>query len=206
MKRKIIGIVVCTLLMAITTPLVSGTSVEKPAVIMIPSVIDQQQTKTPEIFTLIPDAQNWQQFKNRGEILESVDLHIGCYDSLSGWISLFIAESLTTSPLTGATYNPGELPENIQDWFTFDVPDVELTGGKTYYIIVTFGLMSDYRWSGAHGNPYKSGASSHPDADWDFAFRTVVDKSKTMELESPFLYFLENHPYLFPILRYFLGL
>jgi hypothetical protein len=189
MRKKVIGIFVCTLLIATITPIVSGTSTEKPAVKMIPSVIDQQQLKTPEIYTLLPDVQNWQQFKNRGETLESVDLHIGCYDSISGWITLAVAESLTTSPLTGVSYNPGDLPEDTQDWFTFDVPDVELTGGKIYYIIVTFGLMSDYRWSGSHGNPYKQGASSHPDADWDFAFRTVVDKSKTTGLESPFLCF-----------------
>ena len=39
-------------------------------------------------------------------------------------------------------------------------------------------MGSEYEWSGAHGDPYPSGASSHPDPDWDYAFRTIVDKSR----------------------------
>jgi hypothetical protein len=74
-----------------------------------------------------------------------------------------------------------------------------------YYIILTFDIGSEYAWSGSSNDPYTFGMSSHPNVDWDFAFRTIVDK-KPRGLNSPFLNFLENHPNMFPILRHLMKL
>jgi hypothetical protein len=200
MKNKIIGIFMCMLMIAATTTLVSGKEN------MMPGVIDQQQPNTPEICWLEYGVDNWQQFKNKGRTLEAVELHVGCYFSGSADITLSIKESLTGNVLTQVTCPATALPDNIQAWFIFDVPDVKLKVNTVYYICLRFDIGSEYGWSGSHNNPYPEGTSSHPDADWDFAFRTIVDKSKSRELYTPFLYFLENHPHLFPLLRHLLGL
>lgn len=200
MKEKIVGFLICMLMIAATTTIVAGK--EK----MMPGVIDQQQPNTPELYFLEYGVDNWQQFKNRGRTLEAVDLHIGCYFSGSADITLSIVETLGGTALTSVTYIATVLPDNAQAWFTFDVPDVRLSVNKIYYIIVKFDIGSEYCWSGSHNNTYVNGGSSHPDSDWDFAFRTIVDKSTTGGFYTPFQYFLENHPHLFPILRYLLGL
>ena len=199
MKKKIVGIFVCMLLIATTTTLVSSKEN------MMPSVIDQQQPNTPELYWLGAVVDNWQQFKNKGNILESVDLHVGCYFSGSFDITLSIKETLNGTVLTQVTYKAVDLPDNMQAWFTFDVPDVKLKANKLYYIVLRFDPGSEYAWSGSHNDPYPNGSSSHPDSDWDFAFKTIVDKSKTTELYTTFLYFLKNHPHLFPLLRHLLG-
>jgi len=181
MKKKIVGIFVCMLMIAATTTIVSGKEN------MMPSVIDQQQPATPELYWLESGIENWQQFKNRGNILEKVELHIGCYFTGSSDITLSIKEDPAGSALTSITYHATDLPDNFQDWFTFDVPDVRLSFKKVYYICLRFDIGSEYAGSGSHNDPYPKGMSSHPDADWDFAFRTIVDKSKTKELYTPVL-------------------
>jgi hypothetical protein len=206
MKRKILGIVMCTLMIATAALPVIGTSDGEIETAPILSVVDQQQPNTPEMHWLIAlPTQNWQQFKNMGKTLEKVELHVGCYASGSAPITLEIKETLTGTPITQVTYNAAALPLNMQAWFTFDVPDARLVQNKMYYMVLTFDPGSEYAWSGSHNNPYPDGNSSHPDADWDYAFRTIVDKSKSLGLNMLFLHFFENHPYLFPLLRHLLG-
>ena len=206
MKKKIIGILVCTLLIAaISTPLVSSHSIEKSLEIIMPSVIDQEQPNTPELDFLEPGLSHWQQFKNKGNMLEEVDLHIGCWFSGSPDITLSIKENPTGSAITQVTYQAAALPLDYQDWFTFDVPDVKLKPNNIYYIILTVDLGSEYGWSGSHSNPYPLGISSHPDIDWDYAFKTIVDK-KPRALDTPFQNFLENHLNIFSILKLLWGL
>ena len=201
MKKKIVGILVCTLLIAIAiTPLVSAIENK------LPSVVDQEQPKTDKIHWLEHTVPNWQQFVNQGNMLEKVELHIGCYYEGSADIKLSIEETVGGTSLTDVTYLATDLPDNTQAWFTFDVPDVKLERNKMYHIVLRFGIGSEYAWSGDNGDPYPAGDSSHPDIDWDYAFRTIVDKSKPVNINTLFLRFLENHPHLFPILRHLLGL
>ena len=171
-----------------------------------PGVVDQQQPNTPELDWLDAGVPNWQQFVNQGNMLEEVELHIGQYMTFSQDITLSIVETLGGPILTTVTYPANALPLNTQGWFVFNVTDVQLTRGNKYYIVVEFNNDSEYAWSGAHGDPYILGASSHPDLDWDYAFRTIVDKSKPFSINQLFLRFLEQHPRIFPILRHMLGL
>lgn len=187
-----------------TATIVSSTN-SKIQEKLMPSVIDQQQPNAPEIHWLSPSVQNWQQFKNRGKTIEKVELHVGCWYIDSQPITLEIKETLTGTPITQVTYNAADLPLNMQAWFTFDVPDARLVPNTMYYIILTFDPGSEYAWNGSHNDPYPNGSSSHPDADWDYAFKTIVDKSKSWGVNSIFFYLFENHPYLFPILRHLLG-
>ena len=172
--------------------------------------LDQQQQKTDEMHWLDYSVPNWQQFKNKGDTLEAVDLHIGCYYGGSDDITLSIEEIVGGTPLTSVTYAATDLPDNTQEWFTFDVPNVKLNNNGMYYIVLRFGIGSEYAWSGAHNNPYPDGISSHPDSDWDFAFKTIVNKidykSKTRALYTTFQYYLENHTNLLLLIRLLLGL
>jgi hypothetical protein len=182
MKQKIVGMLICTLLIATATTTIVSSRSSEPQEIMMPSVVDQQQPNTPELHWLIAlPTQNWQQFKNMGKTLEKVELHIGCWFTGSAPITMEIKETLTGTTITQVTYNAVDLPLDMQAWFTFDVPDARLTQNKVYYIILTFDPGSEYAWSGSHNNPYPNGTSSHPDSDWDYAFRTIVDKSTSWE-------------------------
>ena len=222
MKKKIIGVFVCILLIAIAiTPLVSAIENKLP---LPRSIIDQEQPNTGKIHWLEHTVPNWQQFVNQGNMLEKVELHIGCYYGGSADIKLSIEETVGGTSLTDVTYLATDLPDNTQAWFTFDVPDVKLERNKMYHIVLRFGIGSEYAWSGDNGDPYPAGGSSHPDVDWDYAFRTIVDKSKiSSEVESEqshsffmprnqeiihsiFMMLLERFPNAFPILRHILGI
>jgi hypothetical protein len=202
MKTKIIGIFVCMLLIATAIPIVS--SLELQYEMKSRSVVDQEQPKHGEVHWMLPTVANWQEFVNLGDTLEMVELHVGCGYGGSPDITLSIEETVGGAPLTHVTYVATDLPQNTQDWFQFDFPDVNLKRNGVYYMVIRFDPGSEYAWSGEHGDPYPSGASSHPDADWDYAFRTIVDKSK--RVNTPLFNFLENHPNILPILRYILGL
>lgn len=203
-KKNTISIFVCMLLIATAIlPLVSALETRSP--LLAPGVVDQQQPNTPELHWLEPNALHWQQFVNQGNTLEEVELHIGCWYSGSESITLSIQDLWGTN-LTHVTYQASDLPLDGQAWFTFDVPDVKLIRGQPYYICLYFNPESEYAWSGSHNDPYPAGDSSHTDQDWDYAFKTIVDKSKPVNINTLFLRFLENHPHLFPILRHLLGL
>jgi len=204
MKTKFIGIFVCMLLIAATVPIVS--SLEQQYDMKSPGVVDQEQPKNGEINWLMPTVPNWQEFVNLGNKIEVVELHIGCYYGGSADITLSIEETVGGTPLTKVTYGASDLPVNTQDWFKFDVPDVKLKRNGIYYIVIRFDPGSEYGWSGEHYDPYPAGVSSHPDPDWDYAFRTIVDKSKSNRVNTPLFNFLENHPNILPILRYILGI
>lgn len=200
MKGKIIAIFVTTLLITTIIPNVSSLNINK---MLSPGVPDQEQTDTSETHFLENGKLHWQKFVNRGNIIEAVDVHIGCYYSGSEDITLLIRENLDLPILTKKTHQATDLPDNYQDWFTFDVePDIRLNPNQGYLIVIEFGPGSEYEWSGAHGNLYPLGTSSHPDGDWDYAFRTIVDKRpKSKTSITPFLDFLENLVNMFPLLQ-----
>ncbi len=66
-------------------------------------------------------------------------------------------------------------PQMNCNWTSFDVPDISLTPGITYYIVLTFAMGGDYNWCGAWNNPYPPGESNR-DPDWDWTFRTYYEE------------------------------
>ena len=72
---------------------------------------------------------------------------------------------------------------NIQYWLAVNLPDIELVRGERYFIVVECDPGSEYAWSGAYGDPYPQGGSSKA-PNWDYAFKTIVDKSKIIENEA----------------------
>ena len=178
MKTKIIGIFVSMLLIASTTTILVSSSN-----IRMLSVIDQQQLNTSQQYFLENGKIHWQQFMNFGKTIEEVQVHIGHYFMGSKPMTLSIQGPIGTT-LCSKTLTTADIPDHVLDWCVFDVPDTPLKPKGIYYIVIEFDLGSEYEWSGAHGDPYPKGMSSHPDPDWDFAFKTIVDKTKTSESEA----------------------
>jgi len=200
MKKKIVGIFVMTLLIGATVLPVAGSLKVSICSETSRGVIDQEQPNTPEIHWLDAGVFHWQEFVNQGNMLEEVTVHIGNYYTGSKPITLAIQQPLGDN-LTHITHQASALPYNTQDWFTFNVPDIKMKRGQKYYITIYFNPDSEYAWSGSHNDPYPTGGSSHPDADWDYAFKTIVDRSRPRAVNPLFLNFLQNHPNLFPILQ-----
>jgi hypothetical protein len=67
------------------------------------------------------------------------------------------------------------VPQMYCNWTSFDVPDISITPGLTYYIVLTFEMGADYNWCGAWNNPYPPGISNR-DPTWDWTFRTYYDE------------------------------
>ena len=181
MQRKIVGIFISTLLIAsLIIPVISGITINRQ---FSPVVIDQEQTDASEEHWLEWGVPNWQTFVHKGEVLEEVDLFFGCWFTGSADVTLSIEESVSGPELCKVTYQAADFPNDVCDWFTFDVPDTMLNKNQIYFIIIKFDIGSEYCWHGAHGDPYVPGSSSHPDADWDYAFRTHVDKKSKVKTQ-----------------------
>ena len=118
-------------------------------------------------------------------------------------LTMYIEDS-SGSPLVSLDKQATDIPD-VCKWVDFDIDDVELVPGDTYRIHLKFDLGGEYAWCGANGDPYPAG-DSDLGAQWDWCFRTYVDKSKSFNINQLFLRFLENHPHMFPILRQLLRL
>ena len=183
MKNKIIGILICILLIfAALIPVVSSFSLEKTQQLK-PGFVDQYQNLTTQLDWLENGVPHWQQFVNQGKNIEEVELHFGQWNLGSSDVTLSIEETLGGTPITSVTYPATYFTYNLQTWYTFDVPDAPLQKGKMYYIVIRFGPSSEYAWSGDVGDPYPQGGSSHTDPSWDYAFRTIVNNKSKPKLE-----------------------
>jgi len=180
---------------AVVLPSVGGMSVVK----MSPGVTDQEQTDTTEQHFIAGGIKHSQEFLNLGKTIEEVQVHIGHYYGGSPDLTLSIERPLG-NVITSKTLTVAEIPDHAQKWTTFDVPDERLDQNTKYYIVLYSDIGSEYVWSGAHGDPYPAGGSSHPDIDWDYAFRTIVDKSRARTY-NVFFEFLQDYPILFQLLQ-----
>ena len=200
MKRKIIGIFVMTLLITIAT---------QPIVSAVP-ILDQRQEKCDKD-NFIPNLA-WQEFIPTMKILREVEVKVTQWYGGSPNLKLSIEQPLGTV-LTFKELPVSDIPSGTSGWVNFDVPDYTLTPGQKYYITLTYPPGGEYGWGTGIGDPYISGESSGP-ADEDFCFRTWANRGKSkssINIEAKwsnplFLNFLENHPYMFPLLRQLLGL
>ena len=200
MSRKIIGILVVTLLAAtVTLPIASAG----------PN-LDQSQEKCDETYYI--SSSDWQEFIPTMKILVEVEVKVAQWYGGSPDLKLSIEQPLGTI-LTFKELPASAIPSPTAGWVTFDVPDVTLIPGQKYFIKLTAPLGSEYGWCAGHGDPYLSGESSRLPDD-DFCFRTWANKGKSknsINIEGKwsnplFQWFLENHPHMFPLLRQFLRL
>ena len=188
MKKKIIGILIVALLIATTIPAIGnintiGFSNKFPATIQ--EVKDQYQEScgTEEYWLQCNPSKNWQQFVPTMANHVRVELHAGEWCQCSYPITLTIERPLGTVH-TSKTLIYSDFPYNQNGWVSFDIPDVILTPGNQYYLVLTFDCGSEYGWSGSTGNPYPNGASSEG-GTIDYCFRTFCEEGgdPSMEVE-----------------------
>ena len=177
MKNKIFGILICIILIfAALIPIASSFSLEKTQQLS-PGVIDQHQDLITQVDWLEGGVPHYQEFVNQGNTLEEIQLHMGCYFLGSYDMTISIEKPLGNK-ISFVVLTPSMFPLDSMGWMTINLPDKQLTRGQKYYIVVQFDPGSEYAWSGDDTDPYPQGGSSHSDPNWDYAFRTIVDKSK----------------------------
>jgi hypothetical protein len=143
----------------------------------------------------------WQQFVPKGDRLIGLELSLAQWFGGSPDLEIRIEKPLGSAPLSRAVIPASDVPEGACDWISIALwPHITLQKGATYYIVVEYDLGGEYSWCGAYGDPYPPGISDI-DPDWDWTFKTIVDKSKAKVLNTPFLDILESHPNIFPILQ-----
>ena len=234
MKKKLLGIFVCMLLIATAIPAV-GTmneneiSTNNPRETLQPPGwgLDQKQTNQDGAgFYIVPSQWLAQGFKPTMEKLTAVQLYIFKHDNPPAGIEITVSirDSLNGSDLTITSENADQIED--YKWVTFDFPDITVIPENKYYIVCRSdgGAAPDnYCWLYGNDNPYDRGdvwVSNDEGLIWgklvsgpnyqdpDLCFKTFTKKSKdkAFDINTLFLRFLENHPYMFPILRHMLGL
>ena len=190
MKRKIIGIF---LMMIFIFSVISPLAVAEK--------IEQSQEICDE--TIYIPGEHWQEIIPIEKTITKVEVYAVHWFGGSPDLKLSIEKPLG-SILTFKELPVSAIGDHSPAWTVFDVPDISVNPGQSYFVKLTAPLGSEYGWGLGYGNPYLQGASSHlPD---DFCFRIWSAKGRSKELTSPFLRFLENNPYLFPLLKQILGL
>lgn len=178
MKKKIIGIFVCLLLIASAVLPVAGTinqgvKSESKTGFKISStgeVKDQYQENCGECEFFENYA--WQQFVPTISKLTRVEVCVAQWFGGSPDLKLSVENPLGTV-LTSKSLPVSAIPVDDCDWVSFDVPDKTLTPGDTYYIVLSYPIGGEYGWCGDWGNPYTQGTSSK-DPNWDYCFRTFA--------------------------------
>jgi len=220
MKMKIIGILICILLIVTAiVPVAMSLNVCR-SYDLLQGVIDQYQDERDSDEDVNEYA--WQEFVPTGENLLSVEVKIRLGFLWPSNLFLSIEKPLGTV-LTSTSLPSQDIPWERSDWVTFDLPDIPLVRGEKYYIVLSHEPGGTYKWSGAWGDLYSQGESSK-DLQWDWCFRTIVDKSREKNnegnllnqlmlllsrnraMQTPFLNYLENYPILYQILQRFLQL
>lgn len=182
MKKKILGILICIIfIFAALVPITGSLSLNKTKT-NSPGVIDQSQNLITTPDWLEGGVPHYQEFVNKGNILEEIQLHMGCYFGGSYDMTISIEKPLSNK-LCFVTLNAAMFPNNMMDWMTINLPDIQLNRNQNYFIVVQFDPGSEYAWSGDNTDPYPAGGSSNPDPNWDYAFRTIVDKSRNKDYE-----------------------
>ncbi len=195
--KKIIGILVCTLLITTTVSSVAGTlNIFRTSEICdIGSnnypCIDQSQELHTESYYLQRDEPPastpaieclWQEFVPTKSLLTKIDIYM--YDSAPHEnANLCLILYKEGDPITYAgmldyrfIIDPAHIPDYIETWLSFDVPNIMLNIGETYKMVLWTSRVSEFVWHGSLGDPYPNGESGGVPTGtapgFDFAFRT----------------------------------
>jgi hypothetical protein len=106
--------------------------------------------------------QGAQSFIPQKGILTRVELYLSRWEvyPASEPFHLAIRETLTGTTLSEISINPNIVPIYDFAWITFDLPDIPINVGETYFLV---GYSNDnsnngmYWWGGANTNPYANG-------------------------------------------------
>jgi PKD repeat protein len=167
MRKKIGGIFVMMLLLlsGVFLPIQNRSSGDP----LPDEVLDQVQETCGSCDFF--DNYAWQAFVPSMTNLVRVEVCIAQNFGLSPDITLSVEQPLET-PLTSMTLPVSAIPSGGCDWVSFDVSDIALTPGETYYLVLSYPLGGEYSWCGAPGDLYVPG-NSNKEIGWDWCFRTL---------------------------------
>jgi len=116
-------------------------------------------------------------------VLTKVKLYVGKSGSPSSDLVVSVKSSITGADLTSVAKSSGSISSDLS-WVEFDLPDISVTPGSTYYLVVrtSSGISSqNYLWGYGYYNPYLNGSfwmSTSSGSYWteyaayDFCFQT----------------------------------
>jgi hypothetical protein len=174
MNKKIIGILVVTLLLSASALSIAGSEKVIKST-SLGEVIDQHQDWSDDCVYF---EQEWQEFVPTLDKLTRVGVKIAQWYSGSPDLIMTIEKPLGTV-LTTKSMPATSIPSPNCDWVSFNVPDITLIPGGSYFIKLTAPLGSEYGWGIAYNNLYPQGTSSQYPGDW--CFRTYGEE----ELNNP---------------------
>jgi hypothetical protein len=171
-RKKIIGILICMLLIATTIPAV-GTLTEKEISISNPREplpptkwgLDQEQDTNCGVgMAILPNCTLCQSFKPTINKLTAVQIHCFKYWNPPKGIKLTVSirDSLNGSDLTELTVDADTIKPALDGgtWVMFDFPDINVTPENTYYIVCNGdgGIYpNNYAWYFQKDNAYTRG-------------------------------------------------
>ena len=168
MKTKIIGIFIVTLLIVtVVLPATSSINVFNSS---LPGEVKDQYVEWDAEVDPIFDF-DWQEFVPTMVRHTRIEVKIVQWYGGSDDLKLSIERPL------GTILRYKELPVNdipgYCDWVSFDIQDIDLVPGQSYYIKLTAPLGSEYGWGSSPRDPYPQGDSSKGSGTgWDWCFRT----------------------------------
>ncbi len=145
-------------------------------------VLDQFQETSDDCIWFGPFA--WQEFQPVGKKHLRVEVKIKQGYEQSPPLKMTLEQPLG-NVLTSVAVPATDIPSTC-DWVKFDFPDAVVDVANTAFINLSFEPGGEYAWCGANGDPYPQGTSSEG-LQWDWCFRTYVDKSKASPSTNPIL-------------------
>jgi len=149
-------------------------------------ILDVEQSDGSYAFMVYGSRWAGQSFIPSIDTLTRIELLIGKRGTPGGDVTVSIRSSLTGADIESITIPEGSIPLTAT-WFEFDLPDMSITSGNTYYIVVhsSGGNSANcYLWNFGYNTVYTDGAlqfSSNADSSWteygtyDLCFRTYGD-------------------------------
>ena len=183
MHKKLLGILICTLLIATALPalaMTEKTEYQNNLTVMLDD-LDQQSNQADKVKAVGPsDEELAQSFTPTLPVLTKVILRL----KLTGTAEFYyyyvdIKSSYSGSALTTTRIEREELMTGT-GFYEFDFPDISVTVGSKYYIILrgvstSPDLGSVYWWYG-YPDPYAGGDAwyEHPAAGWNYLQEGIV--------------------------------
>jgi hypothetical protein len=162
MHRKIIGILICTLL--IGPILLSVSAFEQKD-----ETLDQSTPLGSDGYICgINNDFLAQSFKPKLSILSKVELGLWKQENITGTFTISIRQKLNGEDLVSKTVSIDEVPwQNYGNWVTIDFEDISVIPDKRYYLFFTsddtrvvFWIMTTYN-PYLRGQPWSLGATSN---------------------------------------------
>lgn len=118
----------------------------------------------------------WQEF------IPTMITHVRIEVKIAQWYGGSPNLKLTIEKPLGTILSTKELPANALpsgscDWVSFDIPNINLNPGQSYYIKLTAPLGSEYGWCLSNSNLYPSGDSSQHPGDWCFRIYCIANNA-----------------------------